>query len=33
METVALGEITCECRAPKDMASAQEWMFVGPLPS
>ena len=30
METVGTGSITYECRAKKDMASEQEWMFMGP---
>ena len=30
METVGVGSITYECRAKKDMASAYEWVFVGP---
>lgn len=30
LETVGIGEITYECRAKADNASATEWVFVGP---
>lgn len=30
METHAIGEITYECRAKKDMAGQYEWVFAGP---
>jgi hypothetical protein len=31
MFTVGKGELTYECRAKKDMPSAMEWAFVGPV--